>query len=134
MAQALRVFLVLFQCPASFAPTTENKTCLRRFFERAKRGKFHMGWEPRGAWDVDVVDDLCRELELIPVVDPFKNPPSFAGKIQYFRLHGLTGAGYRYSNDDLHRLRQLCRERQRTYCLFNNIAMANDAQRFDKLL
>ena len=134
IAQALRVFLVLFQCPASFAPTPENKTNLRRFFERAKRGKFFMGWEPRGAWEPDVVDALCRELDLVHVVDPFKNPPPLAGKIQYFRLHGVTGARYRYTNDDLHRLRQMCREKSITYCLFNTIAMATDAQRFAKLL
>lgn len=134
IAQALRAFLVLFQCPASFAPTPENKTNLRRFFERAKRGKFLMGWEPRGAWETDVVDELCRELDLVHVVDPFKNPPPVVGKIHYFRLHGITTASYRYTNDDLHRLRQLCRGKSATYCLFNTIAMATDAQRFTKLL
>ena len=46
VATALGATLVLFQCPASFYPTKENLARLRQFFERAKRGRFAMGWEP----------------------------------------------------------------------------------------
>src|SRR5436853_4887061 len=83
VAKQLGAFLVLFQCPVSFRATKENVTRLRAFFERAKRGKFRMGWEPRGDWDEALVASLCKELELVHVVDPFKNPPSVAGPIQY---------------------------------------------------
>jgi uncharacterized protein YecE (DUF72 family) len=134
VAAALHAFLVLFQCPASFRQTSENVTRLRAFFERAKRGKFAMGWEPRGEWDTELVATLCRELDLIHVVDPFQNPPTAPGRLQYFRLHGVTGARHRFSNEELQRLKQLCVGRRPTYCLFNNMAMATDARRFQNLL
>jgi uncharacterized protein YecE (DUF72 family) len=134
VAQELQAFLVLFQCPASFSPTPEHITNLRRFFEKAKRGKLQLGWEPRGAWDAGQVAALCRELELVPVVDPFKTPPSATGKLQYFRLHGTTGTKHRYSDAELRELREFCRAKPTTYCFFNNIAMAQDAQRFRALV
>ena len=135
VATALRAFLVLFQCPASFRPTKENVACLRRFFEKAKRGKFLMGWEPRGEWDAKSIAELCGELDLVHVVDPLKNPVPAPAKIRYFRLHGVSGYRHRFTNDELHRLKTVCAaERGKTYCFFNNVSMAADAQRFARLL
>jgi uncharacterized protein YecE (DUF72 family) len=134
VAKELGAFLVLFQCPVSFRPTPDNIGALRTFFERAKRGKFLMGWEPRGEWEPELVAKLCDELDLMHVVDPFQTTPARAGKMQYFRLHGIGGARHRYAEDDLHRLRQLCGDRKKTYCMFNNVAMAADAIRFQKIL
>lgn len=130
VAQELRAFLVLFQCPASFSQSTEHIANLRRFFEKAKRGKFQMGWEPRGEWDPATITSLCRDLELIHVVDPFKGPVCSPGKLQYFRLHGLTGANHQYTDLELQKLREFCRAKPTTYCFFNNLTMAKDAQRF----
>jgi uncharacterized protein YecE (DUF72 family) len=134
VAKTLDAKVVLFQCAPSFRPTKENIVNLRRFFERAKRGKFHMGWEPRGEWDPELIASLCKELELLPVLDPLKSKPIETGKIRYFRLHGTTGPNHRFTNDELHRLRETCAGRAPTYCLFNNVAMTDDAQRFKKLL
>jgi uncharacterized protein YecE (DUF72 family) len=134
VAKALDAKLVLFQCPPSFRPTKENLASLRQFFERAKRGKFHMGWEPRGEWDAELIAALCKELDLVPVLDPFKKESIAVGKIRYFRLHGTTGPRHHFTNDELHRLREICMGRTPTYCLFNNVAMTNDGQRFRKML
>ena len=134
VAKALQARFVLFQCPRSFRPTNENITNLRRLFERAKRGKFYMGWEPRGEWDMEQVASLCRELDLIPVLDPLKDAPIAVGKIQYFRLHGTTGPRHRFTNEELNRLLGICAGRTPTYFLFNNVAMTADAERFMKLL
>jgi uncharacterized protein YecE (DUF72 family) len=135
VATALRAFLVLFQCPASFRPTKENIASLRRFFEKAKRGKLLMGWEPRGEWDAELVAELCRELDLVHVVDPFKNSVPVPAKIRYFRLHGVGGYRYQFTNDELHRLKTICAAgRGPAYCFFNNVAMADNAQRFTRLL
>lgn len=134
VAKALGATLVLFQCPQSFYPTKENIANLRRFFERAKRGKFHMGWEPRGKWDVELIASLCQELELIPVVDPLQTEPIPVGRIRYFRLHGATGPRHHHTTQELGRLSAICAGRQATYCLFNNVAMTDDGQRFQKLL
>jgi len=135
VAKALEAFLVLFQCPASFRPTKENVDGLRRFFERAKRGKFLMGWEPRGVWDAELIATLCDGLDLVHVVDPFQTLPVDHAAVRYFRLHGLAGYRHRFSEEELHRLRELCRAQQTTvYCLFNNVPMGSDAERFARLL
>lgn len=134
VAKELGAFLVLFQCPVSFRATKENVERLRAFFEKAKRGKFLMGWEPRGDWDPALVASLCRELDLIHVVDPFKELPATIGPIRYYRLHGLTGARHRFSSEELKRLKEYCDRKLPTYCLFNNRAMTSDAERFLALL
>ena len=135
VARELDAAFVIFQCPASFAPTTEHITGMKRFFEKAKRGKFQMGWEPRGAWKPEQVAALCRELDLVHVVDPFQTPPALTGKTQYFRLHGRTGAQHRYSDAELAQLRQFCRPAPVNFCFFNNAGlMVRDAARFAALV
>ena len=134
VAKALNAFLVLFQCPPGFRPTRDNVARLRTFFERAKRGKFLMGWEPRGEWGTDLIASLCQELDLLHVVDPFQHPPTATGSTRYYRLHGITGRNHRFSREELARLKeQFCAGRARTYCLFNNAAMVEDARRFAQM-
>ena len=135
VAKALGAFLVLFQCPASFRPNRENIAGLRQFFERAKRGKFAMGWEPRGAWDSELVSQLCDELDLVHVVDPLQHLPAAKSKFRYYRLQGATGKAHRFSEAEMLRLRSVCEtEKRPTYCFFNNRAMAADATRFQRLM
>lgn len=135
VAKELKAALVLFQCPASFRASNENIANLRRFFERAKRGRFQIGWEPRGTWDAKLVAGLCAELDLIHVVDPFQALPARRGPMRYFRLHGLTGTNHRFTDEELRRLLGFCREEKTpVYCFFNNAAMVNDARRFARLV
>lgn len=135
VAKALRAAVVVFQCPASFRPNKENIANLRRFFERAKRGKFFIGWEPRGIWSPELVGSLCKELDLIHVVDPFQNPPATCREIVYYRLHGIEGTRHRYSDLELRELHTLCvKERKPVYCFFNNLTMVDDAKRFARLV
>ncbi len=139
-ARALGCRFILFQCPARFAPTRENKDNLKAFFReiaRASRGSqvdegFRYVWEPRGAWKAEEVRELCEELDLVRGVDPFQQGPVTEGP-GYFRLHGRTGYRYHYSDEDLHQLLGLARDRAPCYVLFNNIAMAEDAERFQRL-
>lgn len=132
VARELQAALVLLQSPASFTPTKEHIGKLKQFFEKAKRGKFHVGWEPRGEWETGLVDALCRELDLVHVVDPFRQAPPVTGSIQYFRLHGVTGPKHRYTDVELGQLREFCRAKPVSYCLFNNLSMVKDAQRFTR--
>jgi uncharacterized protein YecE (DUF72 family) len=127
IAAALQARYVVFQCPASFRPSPENRKNLKTFFEKVKRENLRLVWEPRGTWTPAEIRDLCRELDLIHGVDPFKADPQW-GQVRYFRLHGITGYRYRFSGEDLDRLREKCRER--TYCFFNNVNMWADAQAF----
>ncbi|MEW5865158.1 MAG: DUF72 domain-containing protein [Pseudomonadota bacterium] len=128
-ARVLRASVIVFQCPASFAPTPEHVANLRRFFRKARgeAGDIVLAWEPRGAWPRALVRSLCAELDLRPVLDPFAQKP-FPGTWRYFRLHGRGGYRYRYSDSELRALHSLCRGT--TYVLFNNTAMADDARRF----
>jgi len=132
-ADALGATIIVFQCPPRFTPTPEHTANLRRFFSSIDRTGWRAAWEPRGAWTPDAVRGLCRELDLIHVVDPLKEAPLY-GAIRYYRLHGLTGYRYVHTDQDLQRLKVACDEPLPIYCLFNNIFMAEDAVRFQGLL
>ena len=41
IAEALQARFIIFQCPASFEPSTENQSNLRRFFKKIACEKFH---------------------------------------------------------------------------------------------
>jgi uncharacterized protein YecE (DUF72 family) len=108
-ALALRARTVVFQCPASFGPDAEHLDNLRRFFSAARRDApdITFGWEPRGHWPDRTVSELCRELGLLLVVDPFRRSPAADGP-SYFRLHGLSGYRHRYSDAELRQLLEWC--------------------------
>ena len=135
VARVLGASTVVCQCPASFTPSDEHVENLRRFFAAASRDGLRLVWEPRGgAWDATLVGELCAELDLVHGVDPFVTA-LVHGDIAYFRLHGIGGYRYRFTDDDLHRLVGWCRDAlganwKAVYVLFNNIAMLADARRF----
>ncbi|HXF56011.1 MAG TPA: DUF72 domain-containing protein [Actinomycetota bacterium] len=138
VALALEARVVVFQCPASFRPTERHVADLRGFFERAPRDGLALAWEPRGGWPPELVRELCVELDLVHCVDPFSGREVHGG-FAYWRLHGVGGYRYRYTDDDLRALLGRCREaleagRAPVYVLFNNLAMLEDARRFRALL
>jgi uncharacterized protein YecE (DUF72 family) len=128
IAEALRARFIVFQCPASFLPSEENQSNLRQFFKKIDRGAFRRVWEPRGKWAPDQISRLCKELDLIDGVDPFQRLPE-CGAIQYFRLHGIGGYNYKFTDDDLHRLAGWCQPLP-AWVMFNNTNMLQDARRF----
>lgn len=132
IAQALRATLVVFQCPASFRPTPESMRNMEKFFTKAKRGGLLFGWEPRGVWKGEEIKGLCRSLDLLHIVDPFKSQVAY-GSINYFRLHGREGYRYRYSEEELWQLKGWAEERP-TWVMFNNVYMLEDSLRFSQLL
>jgi len=127
IAAALHAKYVVFQCPASFQPSAENKRNLDTFFRKVGRKNLRFVWEPRGTWTPGEIRNLCRDLDLIQGVDPFKADPQW-GQVRYFRLHGITGYRYRFSGKDLEKLQEKCRGL--TYCFFNNVNMWADALTF----
>lgn len=131
-ARTLGASIVVFQCPASFRPTQRNVINMREFFTRIDRADFTFACEPRGGWPEALVRELCEDLQLIHCVDPFKNKQQY-GEIQYFRLHGITGYAYRYTDADLGRLKGWIDEKP-AYLLFNNNWMKDDALRFIELI
>ncbi len=129
IAEILGAEWIIFQCPRSFTPTDEHVENLRAFFRRIERGAWRLGWEPRGDWPDDLVRDLCRELDLVHVVDPFVRLP-VTEEVVYFRLHGIGSYRYRYTEADLQRLLTWVRAYPETWVLFNNVSMWEDARAF----
>ena len=139
VAAALEARVVVFQCPASFAPTEENLANMEEFFNSIPRKGLLLAWEPRGRWDRAVVGMLCQELELLHCVDPFLGLPAAAGETAYLRLHGYErGRMYYhdYTEEELRRLYQVCKNLGGSvvYCLFNNIQMLKNALEFRELI
>lgn len=138
-AQVLGATAMLFQCPASFTPEPENVSRMRRFFERIERPPARLLWEPRGsAWvkQRPLALSLCRDLDLVHVVDPFVTPPE-PGVAVYWRLHGIGGARHSYTDAELQRLLPLLRgsgTEEPAYVMFNNLPRVGDAKRFARLV
>ncbi len=134
IAHALDSEFVIFQTPPSFGPTQKNISNLRAFFGKCQRDGLHLGWEPRGEWEPKEVGRICRELDLIHVVDPFVCREK-AGDIIYWRLHGIGGYRHQYSDQELKKLVNILSKskKEKAYVLFNNIYMWDDASRFQDL-
>jgi uncharacterized protein YecE (DUF72 family) len=133
-AEALAARRILFQCPASFKPTKENIKRLREFFGSIERERHRqLLWEPRGGWPDDTVRELCRELDLTHVVDPFAARTVTPDRC-YYRLHGRTGFRYVYEDEELEDLYGMLPKDKTSYVLFNNVRMREDAARFQELI
>jgi uncharacterized protein YecE (DUF72 family) len=94
-----------------------------------------MLWEPRGEWPAELVATLCRELDLVHVVDPFVST-TVTPEQTYFRLHGTTGARHVYSDAELVQLADMlpAAPSHPPYVLFNNLPRVDDARRFREIL
>jgi len=123
----------VFQTPPSLRPSNH----IFDFFSSIV-GKFGglIAWEPRGRTYEDM--SLIRrvvDLGVIHVVDPLKRNPLRPG---YYRLHGLGSSEvnyrYKYTDEDLRRLREVLLKLGGGYVMFNNVHMLDDALRFKRLL
>ncbi len=133
IARALEARIIVFQCPPGFEPTDENKKNLQSFFSSIERDGYIFAWEPRGRWVREDIEPICKDLDLVHVVDPFKSSPLY-GKIAYYRLHGIGGYRYRYTKGDLERLKGFIKKGKDCYFMFNNVYMFDDALEFKKLI
>jgi uncharacterized protein YecE (DUF72 family) len=131
-AKALSASLVLFQCPASFTPTAQNISQMRGFFTSIERGNLKLLWEPRGNWPDGLVLSLCRELNLVHVVDPFLSR-SVTTDFIYLRLHGGKDFKHVFSDEELQTVAKLILTGTPAYVMLNNINMWEDARRFQLL-
>ena len=135
-AAILRATAILLQCPASFRPTDDNVSQLRAFLRVVERPSgVRLLWEPRGTWPPDITTMLCRELDLVHVVDPFVST-TVTPEQTYFRLHGTTGARHVYTDAELEQLADLLPDAPGppAYVLFNNLPRIEDARRFRAVL
>lgn len=132
-AQVLGVKKILFQTPSSFTPTSEHIRNLKGFMKRIHRGQFILIWEPRGKWQRRDVEALCKELGMIPCLDPFEGVPP-KGTLLYLRLHGRTGYRYSYSREEIKEVLEKGKEYSEADILFNNQMMYENALECQKLL
>ncbi|HEX8707962.1 MAG TPA: DUF72 domain-containing protein [Pyrinomonadaceae bacterium] len=133
-ALALKAGRILFQCPASFTPTAPHVKQLRKFFSSIERpAGLRLLWEPRGEWPGGLLRELCGELGLTHVVDPFA-ARTVTPEDCYFRLHGRKGFRYVYEDDELAELLEMLPGAGTSYVLFNNVRMREDAARFQRLV
>jgi uncharacterized protein YecE (DUF72 family) len=132
-ARILRATAVLLQCPKSFRPTALNVERMREFLVTAPRPSCRLLWEPRGDWPRELLVELCRDLDLVHVVDPMVTE-TVTPEQTYYRLHGTTGSRHVHTDDELRTLRDLVRDRPTPYVMFNNLPRVGDAQRFLAML
>ncbi len=130
-AEALQADKILFQCPAAFKPVDENIENLNNFFRRPRPNHMRYLWEPRRKWPEALIKELCDDLDLIHVVNPFTDTPVTHG-FYYYRIHGRRGK-QEYSDSDLQELAEAVVPDEETYVLFNNVRMLQDAERFKRL-
>jgi len=134
-AGVLSATAMLFQCPASFTPARENIRRMRSFFERIERPKARLLWEPRGPlWIAErqLSLALCKDLDLVRVVDPFVSPAD-QGHSVYWRLHGPGSPRASYDQHQLDRLHRMLLDAgscETAYVLFNNLPRVDDPKRF----
>lgn len=144
IAGELRSPVVLLQTPSGFGPVETNVANLRGFFENVDRHGMEVAWEPRGEWNdrLDLIGELCEEIEIIHVVDLMRREPRSAGRTAYIRLHGLnereTDYDYEYTEEELQelarRLQKLEQRHEKVYCMFNNYEMYPNAGRLMEIL
>jgi uncharacterized protein YecE (DUF72 family) len=132
-ATLLRATAVLLQCPRSFRPTADNVERVRTFLTTVERPDARLLWEPRGEWPVELLSELCAELDLVHVVDPMQTE-TVTPEQTYYRLHGTSGSRHVHTAEELRRVRDLVIDRPNPYVLFNNLPRVGDAERFLDLL
>lgn len=141
VCKILKARICVIQCPPQFGYSKANVRSLTAFMRKIDREGLRIGWEPRGDWKLhtDEVGRLCKELDMIHVVDILRRDPATVNSLLYTRLHGLGprefNYRYEYSESDLANLRDRLQILGRdgvkeAYVLFNNVSMLRDAKRF----
>jgi uncharacterized protein YecE (DUF72 family) len=136
-ARALGAEVILFQTPASFAPTESNRTALRRFFSEvtAEHDDLVLAWEPTGLWEPAQASALANELGLVYALDPLQlEVPPPDEPMAYFRLHALGIYRGKLGDDLLELLADMVDGYERAWVVFANVEKYGDAQRFHRLL
>ena len=126
----LRATAVLLQRPRSFRATPENTERMRAFLTTVERPDgVRILWEPRGPWPPELVRGLCRELDLVHVVDPLAGT-TVTPERTYLRLHGVTGARHVHTDHELAAVAASLPSDGTAHVLFNNLPPIGDARRF----
>lgn len=133
ICEILNARIVIFQTPASFLPNNKNIKNIESFFTKINRKNLTLVWEPRGNWEDKTILKICKKLNLVHCVDPFARK-TVTKALAYFRLHGSPPGkkmyNYKYTKEDLKKLKKICESYGNVYCLFNNMYMYENALEF----
>ncbi|GIU71526.1 MAG: hypothetical protein KatS3mg003_1005 [Candidatus Nitrosocaldaceae archaeon] len=128
---ALDAYICLFQLPPSFIANEENMNNAKRFFANIDKHSLLAIEFRHSSWTREKISLLIDEFGLIHAVDPFKDR-AVSKDINYYRLHGLGSKPYRYkyTDSDLLKLKEVVSSNHKSFVMFNNIYMLDDARRF----
>jgi len=141
VAKAMAAELVVIQTPPTMTADEKTVKNALEFLSHASSYGVRVGWEPRGelAKKTETIRKICIETGVVHVVDLLRTEPSTVTDILYTRLHGLGGRevnySYRYTDEDLRNLatKVFSFNVRKSFIMFNNISMAEDAGRFMKI-
>ena len=133
VARALDAAAVLFETPPSFTPTPTHRGRLTRFFEGCERPAT-LVWCPAGLWQADEVVRICRDLQLVPGLDPFTGGEALEREPSvYLRPLGL-GAEHRHTEAELRWLASQLVPHERAYCVFGSPWLFDEARQLRELI
>lgn len=141
LVKPLNPSFFVFQTPPSMRITEEGARDVIEFF-RTIGNTDKVGWEPRGSSyeEPELLRRIFEEAGIVHIVDPFRRSPLVKRDTAYLRLHGIgkgeVNYSYKYTDDDLRRLKDLVKElgSSRVFVMFNNVHMLSDATRFRELV
>ena len=144
-ARILRSKIILIQLAKSFRQTEVNLCNIYKFFEKIERDNFQIAIELRG-WSEKWILNLCRDLDLIDVVDLNRREPAWLGSknILYVRFHGQYGengrifARYSYNPMELEnmadKVKSFCGQASEAWINFNNTDMFRNTLMFREII
>jgi len=135
----LRANIIVIQLPNSFKDTKENIENAYNFFNSIGK-RYMIAIELRG-WIKENREKICKESNLIDIVDINVEEPVYDYDIKYYRLHGLHEDNrliynYNYSKEKLNKIKEkvLKYNKKDSYVMFNNSMMYENAKEFIKLI
>jgi uncharacterized protein YecE (DUF72 family) len=128
--------IIVIQLPTSFKDEEKNIKNAVEFFENA-RDKVKIAVELRG-WKEENKRKICKEFDLIDVVDLNISEPSYYKDVVYSRLHGKYENNkiiykYDYSKEELKKIKEKAKKYKECYIMFNNVYMFKNALEFINL-
>ncbi len=144
-ARILKSRFILIQLAKSFRQTEENLKNIYKFFDGLERDNFLIAIELRG-WSEQWIKNLCRDFDLIDVVDLNQRDPVWLGSknILYVRFHGRYDekgrifAHYSYDPFELERMagkvRSFSGSAGQAWINFNNTDMYRNALMFKEII
>lgn len=139
IANILKAKIIVIQLPNSFKDTGENIKNAYNFFNSISK-KYKIAIELRG-WSKENRERICKEFDLIDIVDINIEEPVYDSDIKYYRLHGLHEGNkliynYDYSKEELEGIKEkvLKYNKKETYVMFNNSMMYKNAKEFLEII